>query len=121
MTSVAALRSAAIDTYYAAIDLILLRVALSAADHAMRAIQRVIGLAVIERPGTPFGNRVATGTILLFSGDHELTPVGIFVALETLLGRMGEIRHGLDPGRDRRLGGRGHVTPDAGGVLMRPL
>ena len=121
MTSVAVPRSAAIDTNNAAIDLFLLRVALSAADHAVRAIQRVIGLVVIERPCAPLGNRVATGTILLPSGDHELTSVGIFVAFETLRGSMRKIGRLIAPRRSRELGGGGPMTPNTGSVLMRPI
>ena len=44
----------AIDTNNPAIQFLFLFVALRAADHAMRAIQRVVGLVVIERGGAPF-------------------------------------------------------------------
>ena len=54
MTSLTVLGRAAIHTNHPAIDFLLLRVTLRAANHAVRAIQRIIGLAVIEGAGAPF-------------------------------------------------------------------
>ena len=91
MASFAVLGCAAVDTNFPAVNFLLLRVTLRASHLVVRAVQRIIGLAVIERSGAPLGDGVASGTILLAARRHELPAMNIFVAFEALLRSMREI------------------------------
>ena len=82
---------AAVYTHDPAVDFLLLLVTLRASHHAVRAVQRIIGLTVIEGGSAPLCNGVASGTIFLVTRRHELTAMNIFVAFEALLGSVGEI------------------------------
>jgi len=91
VASLAVFGCSAVDTNHPAINFLLLRVTLRAPHHAVGAIERIIGLAVIEQRCAPFGNGVASGTILLVIRHHELAAMDIFVAFEALLWSMREI------------------------------
>lgn len=88
MALFAVLGCAAVYAHHPAIDLVLLLVTLRAAHHAMRAVQRIISLIVIEGSGAPLCNGVASGTILLAARRHELPAMNILVAFEALLRSM---------------------------------
>ena len=88
MTPVTILGGSAIDTNNPAINFRLLRVTLRASHLAVRSVQRIIGLAVIERRSAPLANGVASGTILLAARRHELPAMNILVAFEALLRSM---------------------------------
>jgi hypothetical protein len=120
VTSFAILRGPAVETDDAAVDVFLLGVALRTTDHAVRAVQRKIGLAVIERASAPSRNCVATGAVLLAAGRHELASVNVFVAFKALLRSMRKIGGGFcarPRGRCCRL--YGPMTTDTCGILMR--
>ena len=91
MASFAVLGCAAVDTNHPAVNFRLLRMTLRTPHLAVRSVQRIIGLAVIERRSTPLANGVASGTILLAARRHELAAMNIFVAFEALLRSMREI------------------------------
>ena len=91
MASLAVLRGATVYTDHPAVNFRLLRMTLRTPHLAVRSVQRIIGLAVIERRRAPLGNGVASGTILLVTRRHELPAVNIFVTFEALLGSMREI------------------------------
>ena len=91
MAFLAVLGRATVYTNHTAVDFLLLRVTLRAPHHTVRAVQRIIGLAVIKGGGAPLGDGVASGTILLVTRHHELPAMNVFVAFETLLGSMREI------------------------------
>lgn len=120
MTSFAILRGPAVEADNAAVDFFLLGVALRTTDHAVRAVQRKIGLAVIESASAPFRNCVATGAVLLAAGHHELASVNVFVAFKALLRSMRKIGGGFCA-RPRGSCCRryGPMTTDTCGILMR--
>src|SRR5579863_6597587 len=70
------------------VHLSLVFVALPARNFVVCAVQREIGLAVIECPRFPMHHVVARRAVLFLARAHELAGMHILVALETLLRRF---------------------------------